>query len=180
MKLRLAMAAAFALSISLVYTADVAAEPRMANTGTITRLVATDAPDQGDVLSVSSTERAQDRINNSNLYYEIIAPDGVTVVATHSTSMPKMSGGDTYDDSWTTSNTGFPSIGTYTVTLCWSTGQAQNCDIASAQTTFYSVPTLGWGLWLVGLLMLVVFLWSRREEFERRAPAYEEVRHHDH
>lgn len=177
---RLASAGVLALFLALLFVVNVRAEPYRASTGTITRLVAKDAPDQGDKVVVYSTVRADDRINNSNLYYEIVAPDGFTIVATHTTLMPRMNRGDTFDDSWSTSNRSFPSIGTYTVTLCWSTGKAQNCDIARARTTFYSVPSLGWGLSMVGILLLAVFLWSRRADFNGVAPVFEEARGHEH
>jgi hypothetical protein len=136
-----------------------------AASGTILSLTATDGPNQGDTISVSASVRADGSIQNSNLYYEIIAPDGVTVVATHTTSLGTLNAGDTRNDGWSTSNSGWPSTGTYTVNLCWSTGNSQNCNIASASTTFYSVPTLGWGLSLLGLGLLSVWIWRQRDRF---------------
>jgi hypothetical protein len=147
------------------------AVPALAQTskGVITGLTASDASSQGSSVNVHSSERADVKISNSNLYYQIFAPDGVTVVATHTTNMPNMRAGDTYSDSWSTSNASFPSIGTYTVRLCWSTGNSQNCDIDSASTTFYSVPSLGWFFSLVALALVGVWVWQRRHEFALEA-----------
>ena len=133
--------------------------------GTITALSATDAPNPGQTITISASFLASFKINNSNVYYEIIAPDGVTVVATHSTSAPSLQAGDAFNDSWTTTNTSFPSAGTYTLTACWSDGNSTNCQIDSKMTGFYSVPTLGGWLTLLGLVLLSVFLWRRRADF---------------
>ncbi len=133
--------------------------------GTITALSATDAPNPGQTVTISASFLATSKISNSNVYYELIAPDGVTVVATHSTSAPGLQTGDTFNDSWTTTNTSFPSAGTYTLTACWSTGNSTNCDIDQKTTSFFSVPTLGGWLTLLGLALLSVFLWRRRADF---------------
>lgn len=133
--------------------------------GTILSLTATDAPGQGDTIVIASTVRADTKIANSNLYYVIFAPDNVTVVATHTTILPKLEVMETFNDSWSTTNASFPSIGTYTVDLCWSTGGSQNCDIDQATTTFYSVPTLGPFLGTIAALMIGLWLWKRRSDF---------------
>jgi len=153
--------------ISAVAIFALLAVPAFAQTskGTITSLTASDAPNQGDSVRVRSGERADVKISNSNLWYQIFAPDGVTVVATHTTNMPKMKAGDTYSDSWSTSNSSFPSIGTYTVRLCWSTGNSHNCDIDSASTTFYSVPSLGPFFSLIALALVAFWIWRRRRDF---------------
>jgi hypothetical protein len=177
---RYAAAGILLLMITLAPDVPAFAVGRMANSGTVLRLAATDAPEHGDFVTVSSRVRADSRVNNSNLYYEIVAPDGSTVVATHSTSMPRMRAGDTYDDVWSTSNDTFPDIGTYSVTLCWSPGNSHNCTIAGARTTFYSVPALGWGLTMVGVILLVAFLWGRRDQFDRAASVVERGSQYDH
>jgi len=133
--------------------------------GTITALSATDAPTPGQTITVSASFTANSKISNSNVYYEITAPDGVTVVATHGTSAPNLQAGESFNDSWTTTNTSFPSAGTYTLTACWSTGNSTNCDIDRKTTSFFSVPTLGGWLTLLGLVLLSVFLWRRRADF---------------
>jgi hypothetical protein len=139
----------------------------LAADGAITSLSASDAPAFGQTITVNASFRADSRINNSNVYYEILAPDGVTVVATHSTEMPRMESGDTFSDSWTTTNSSFPASGTYTLRACWSQGNSQQCQIASASTTFFSVPTLGWWLTLAGLILLAVFVWRNRAYFRK-------------
>jgi hypothetical protein len=50
------------------------------------------------------------------------------------------------------------------VTLCWSTGNAHNCDIDYAETTFYSVPTLGLWLSMAGAALIGWWIRSQRRE----------------
>ncbi len=158
-RLLLRLAAALAL-LTMAVSASAS------NIGQITQLSATDAPGNGDTVRVSSRVRADNDVQVTNLSYQIIAPDGVTVVATHQTNLGAMKTGDTANDQWSVTNSGFPSMGTYTVTLCWSTGNAKNCNIDYRQTGFYSVPTLGWALSAVALALLAFWLWRRRDEFQ--------------
>ncbi len=165
------------LMIKLTLTANLIIALLLATTGVavgadgaITSLSATDAPAFGQTITINASFRADSKINNSNVYYEIIAPDGVTVVATHDTAAPALDTGDAFSDSWTTANTSFPSSGTYTLRACWSTGNAANCNIAQATTAFFSVPTLGMWLTLIGVALLGLFLWLRRGDFRRLKP----------
>jgi len=140
-----------------------------AGDGTITSLSATDAPNPGQTITISAAFAAIKNINNSNVYYELIAPDGTTVVATHTTSAPSLQAGDTFNDTWTTTNTSFPTAGTYTLRACWSNGNSTQCQIDQKTTSFYSVPTLGGWLSLAGLALLAWFLWRRRADFRVQA-----------
>lgn len=135
-----------------------------AASGSIQSLTATSAPNSGDTFTVTAVLEVDGKINNSNLYYQIIAPDGQTVVHTHTSALPSLED-ETYTDSWSADNTGFPSTGNYTVVLCWSRGSAQNCRIAAATTTFYSAPTLGVWLSLTALVFASTFIWHRRADF---------------
>lgn len=154
--------AAAALSLAIIAGAALAAD------GQILSLTATDGSNPGDTITVQSTVQAQDRIHSSNLYYEITAPSG-TLVASHQTDLGDLDHGKMFSDSWGVENSSFPTVGTYTVTLCWSTGNSHNCALATATTTFYSVPTLGWTLGLMALGLLAVFLWRQRADFAGRA-----------
>jgi hypothetical protein len=138
-----------------------------AGNGSIQSLTATSAPHPGDTFTVTAILHAQGKVKDSNLYYQIIAPDGHTVVLTHTTDLPTLQN-ETYTDSWSADNNGFPSMGNYTVVLCWSDGDSQNCDIASASTTFYSAPTLGLWFGLAALGAVGVFVWRRRADFAPR------------
>jgi len=134
--------------------------------GTINSLSATDAPTVGQTITISASYTANTNISNSNVTYTILAPDGVTVVATHTTNAPSLNPGDTFSDSWTTTNTSFPSVGTYTLKACWSPGNSTNCTVDQKSTSFYSVPTLNSWLWLVVLVLLIWFLRQRRNDFK--------------
>jgi hypothetical protein len=131
-----------------------------AGDGTITRLDASGGRTPSDTITISSRVEANTRINNSNLYYTIVDPDGNTV-ATHSSHPGGMNGGEVFNDSWSTDNGGFTVSGTYTLTLCWSTGGSHNCNIDQKSTTFYSVPALGWGLTLMLAIAAMYWLWRR-------------------
>jgi hypothetical protein len=157
--------------LSATLAAALLVVPALAAGGSINTLDITDASQPDVTLTISSTGTAASKISNSNLYYTITSP-GNAIVASHVTSLGSMSDGDTYTDSWTASNSGWPR-GTYTLTLCWSTGGSHNCNIDSASSTFYSVPALGWELGLTGLALLLYFLWRRRKEFK---PAAERIR----
>ena len=150
------------IAISFLIVAPVWAQ---AGTGTITSLTATDAPEHGDRVRIRSSGRADGNINRSNLRYTIYAPDGSTVVATRRRNLRRMRAGDTFNDSWGRRNTNFPSIGTYTVVLCWSRNNASNCNIDRATTTFYSVPSLGLFFSLVALALVAIWIWRRRMDF---------------
>ena len=152
------------LAVSLMATAGASASPLRANTGTILSLTAVGAQQPGDPIDVNSTVQATDSVNNSNLYYELMDPSGA-IIFTRQVSPPRMVAGDTFSDSWTYTNP--PSTGSYTVSLCWSTGNSHNCDIASNTTQFSSVPTMGWPLSLVAIGMLGVWVWRRREVLAR-------------
>jgi hypothetical protein len=134
--------------------------------GTITALSATDAPNPGQTITVTATLLSTQQILlPSNVYYEIIAPDGVTVVATHTTSVPFLTDGQTFNDAWTTTNTSFPTAGTYTLNACWSRLNWSNCGLDRKSTSFYSVPILSTVLWLVAAGLLAWLLWRRRSDF---------------
>jgi hypothetical protein len=125
----------------------------------------------GTPVNVQSTITADSKIANSNLYYTISL--GGTIYDSHTTPLTAMAKNETRNDAWETVNSGWPE-GDYTITVCWSTGNSQKCDIDGPRTTtVHFVPTLGWGLSLAGLAFLFYFLWRHRKEFE---PAAERVR----
>ncbi len=132
-----------------------------AASGSVLSLSASGGGSYGDTIVISATVQANDKVNNSNLYFEIRAPNG-TVVATSGADVPSLENGDTFSYNWTANNSGFPETGTYTVSLCWSPGNSRNCNIAGSTTSFYSVPTLGTVLGIVALGLLAIWLWSAR------------------
>lgn len=145
--------------------------PVLAAGGSILYLVAWGGYAPGTTVYVQSTVQATPgAVNKSNLYYTISL--GSTIYATHTTNLGKLNAYQTITDEWTTTNTNWPE-GDYTISVCWSTGNSQNCDIAGPVTTAYHfVPTLGWGFSLVALILLLGWLWRRRKEFD---PAIERM-----
>ena len=159
--------------VVVLFLALAITEKVMAFGGTILRLTAAGGATANSTITLQSSVRAIIRLNSSNLYYTITGPGSDTTIrATHRTTLGRLNPNQTFADSWTTSNNGWPA-GNYTLKLCWSSGSSSNCGIASATTTFYSVPTLDWGLSLVAVALLLAWLWRRRAEF---APAAEKAR----
>jgi hypothetical protein len=150
--------------LGLVALALAVAPALGANDGVILSLSAIGASKPGDPIQISSSVQANSRINNSNLFYTVTAPSGA-VVAQRTVDPGRMDPGQVFNDSWSTSNT--PETGTYTVALCWSTGNSTNCDIASASTQFYSVPSLGWPLTMLGVGLIALWVWRNRRALAR-------------
>jgi uncharacterized protein (TIGR03382 family) len=160
--------------VSVLIIAALTAVKVLAFGGTILSLIASGGGTPNSTITVQSSVRATMRITSSNLYYTITGPGSDTTIrTTHRTTIGRLNNNQTFSDSWTTNNAGWPT-GNYTLRLCWSRGNTSSlCDIASATTTFNSVPTLGWPLTLAALALLLGWLWRRRREFE---PAVERVR----
>jgi hypothetical protein len=161
------------ISFALLLSLFAAALPGrvLAAGGSILYLIAWGGYAPNTTVYVQSTVQATERLNNSNLFYTVSL--GGTVYATHTTPLGRMNAWETVTDEWTTTNSGWPA-GNYTITVCWSTGNSQNCNIAGpVTTTQYFVPTLGWELSLAGLAFLLYILWRRRKDFE---PAAERIR----
>jgi hypothetical protein len=161
----------FAIALGAALWAAVSVSPARAAGGRILTLNAWGGWAPDTPVTVQATVFADTRINNSNLYYTISL--GSTIYATHTTLLSRMNQYDTVNDQWETVNSGWPE-GDYTVTICWSTGNAQNCDIDGPKSVVvHFVPTLGWGLTLALLGFLLFLLWRGRRDFE---PALERIR----
>jgi hypothetical protein len=133
-----------------------------ANDGTIQSLSASGGGNFNETITISTTVRSDSGVNNTNFYFEIRASDG-TVVATHNFGdVPSMSGGETFSYSWTTNNSSYPIQGDYSLSLCWSTGNSRNCNIASATSGFYAANTLGPVLIFALVALITARLWKQR------------------
>lgn len=154
------------LSTALIFAilASLVPAPVRAAGGRILTLNAWGGWAPGTAVTVQATIFADTKINNSNLYYTISL--GGTVYATHTTPQTPMNQYDTRNDQWETTNTGWPE-GDYTITICWSTGNSQSCNIDGPKTTVtHFVPTLGWGLTLFTFGILVYGVYRRRRQFD--------------
>jgi hypothetical protein len=149
------------IAVFLSLIAALLPETVLAAGGNILYLIAWGGYAPDTTVYVQSTVQSDTRINNSNLYYTISL--GGTVYATHTTNLGRLNAWQTFTDEWSTTNSGWPA-GNYTITVCWSTGNSQNCDIdGPLTTTYYFVPTLGWGLTAAVLGLLMAALWRRKE-----------------
>ncbi len=108
---------------------------------------------QNSTVSISVSVLATEKVNNSNIRIQIIAPNG-NVMASTQLDTPSLNDGDTWQGQWTANNNP-PVIGDYTVSVCWSPGNSGNCNFASSSTTYYSADTLE-----ILLPVLIVFLIS--------------------
>ncbi len=150
----------------LLVTALIALLTIAANTGTVLSLTVSGGANFNETITISTTVRSEDGVNNSNFYFEIRDANG-TVAATHSFGgVPSLDAGATFSYSWTSNNGAYPTMGNYTVSLCWSTGDSRNCNIASASSSFYAANTLGGFLTLVLFGFIGGWLWNRRELFK--------------
>jgi len=143
-----------ALMLALVLIVDAASN------GTIQSLTASGGAYPGDRIEIHASFLAGQRINNSNVIFQIVSSNGVIVDA-HSYSMPRMQSGETANYSWTSDSTAYPYIGAYTLQVCWSAGGSTNCNIDAASTVFYTADSLGplswFGLFFVGMIVFRVY-----------------------
>lgn len=128
-----------------------------ANEGTIQSVSASGGANFNENITISISLRANEKVNNTNVVSRIIAPSGA-VVASHMYDSLSLEAGGTTSYSWGSNNSGYPDMGTYTVQVCWSTGGSNNCNIASASTSFYSADSLG-PLLYVGLALIGWLVW---------------------
>ena len=153
----------------------------------ITALSATDAPGLGDTVHVSSSvaNSGGQAITGSTMTYVIWWDadgdgvfsagdlyidsnggsqvwDGVSAVNTHVTTGIDVSAGETWTEPspLAVSNTNFPNQGTYRVTATWRTSSGALID--TRLTEFYSIPALGWPLFVLTVMLGVGFMWQAR------------------
>jgi hypothetical protein len=138
-----------------------------AGEGWILNVIGTGGQQTGQPVNITSEIMAVQKITTSNLYYTIIAQSNNQIVATHSTNVPTLNPNQHFNDAWSTSTAGWPAPGMYTITLCWSTGSGHSCNIHSQTTQIWAVPTLGWALGLIGLMLVLYWAWRRRSVFEQ-------------
>ncbi len=125
------------------------------NTGTVS------GTGSGSPVVVSWSVTADGSVQVSNLSITIT---GGGCNASTDVSIPTLSAGQSDSGTW---NTGCVPNGTYTITLCWSTGNGnRNCNIASGSTSGGTVPTFGPELAVLAVLLLGIWLWRNREQFQ--------------
>lgn len=161
--------------------------------GSITALSATDAATVGASTQVTSTlsNRNAVAIPDSTVTYLIwwdsngdgtfgagdiyMNPSGNpqtyggsgSVSSKVTTGVAVAAGGTWSDPGWSMSNANFPNQGTYRVSAVWTDSVGTVID--QKTTEFYSIPTLGWPLFLAFVLLALILLW-RRSGSERLLP----------
>ena len=134
-----------------------------ANSGSIVSLSASGGGNFNETITINATVRADDKVNNSNFYFEIRAADGSVVATNNFGDVPSMESGNTFSYSWQSNNGSYPLQGDYSVSICWSPGNSNNCNIASATTSFYSANTLGPLLTVILVALVGRWLFKRRD-----------------
>src|SRR5579859_2871710 len=118
------------------------------NTGTVS------GSGSGSPVIVSWSVTADGSVQVSNLSITIT---GGGCNASTDVSIPTLNDGQSDSGTW---DTGCTPTGSYTITLCWSTGNGNlNCNIASSSTSGGTVPTFGSELFVLAALLLGVWLW---------------------
>jgi hypothetical protein len=84
-----------------------------------------------------------------------------TMVSHVTTGVAVSAGGTWSDPGWSMSNTQFPNQGTYNVTATWTDTDGYVIDQATSE--FFSIPTLGWPLFLIVAIVGVAYLWRRAQ-----------------
>lgn len=137
------------------------------NSGNITSLQTDKAsyPTSGETITVASTFYSLSGVTNSHIDYSLIDDSTGQVYTTHYTSVTGISGNSTYTDSWSISNTGFPTSGQYTLKVEWRQGTGEYGSgeiIDSKTTTFYSVPSAWFIVGIVAFLIAVAYVTRMR------------------
>ena len=127
----------------------------------ITAIDVSGGDSQNSSISISVSIVATEKINNSNMRILIIAPDG-NVVASTQLDPPSMEDGDTWQGNWITDNNGWTQEGDYTVSVCWSKGNASNCNVASSSAIFYSASSLEFLLPVLILFFIGLYIRGER------------------
>jgi len=142
-----------------------------AYTGTITSLYPdkADYPNPGETITITCTGTYTSGpghgkpLRGSQIVYEITDGSG-TVIETHTSTLSDLDVGDGFTDTWITSNTNFPSEGTYTITATWYDGSVHNYGhmIDSDSTTFTSIPSPWIIVAIAGIMMAIAGFAHRR------------------
>ncbi len=87
--------------------------------------------------------------------------DGVASVSSHVTTGIDVAGGASWSEStpWTVNNRDFPHQGDYNVTATWTEPNGRVIDVKTTQ--FYSIPALGWPVFVLGLLFVGIVMGRR-------------------
>ena len=124
---------------------DKASYPNPGETITITcQGIFTDAKGHGKTLS------------GSQVVYQITDGSG-TIISSHTSTLGNLEEGDSFTNTWVTSNTNFPSEGSYTITARWydSTNHNPGHLLDTASTTFTSIPSPWLIVFIAGLAMTI-------------------------
>lgn len=150
--------------------------------GAITSLYASDGPEWEDTITVTASvaNLSSDEITGSQLVYllwwdadgnDLFDPGDTYIdsqgrpqpfaleALTHTTELPDLPAGATWSEPtpWSVSNRDFPEQGLYNCTASWLDSRGHVIDERTAE--FYSIPTLGWPLYLLTVGTTAYLLW---------------------
>lgn len=143
-----------------------------AYTGTINSLYPDKAsyPNPGETITITCTGTytngpGSKPLSGSQIVYEITDGTG-TVISTTTHTLGSLEQGQSFSDSWVTSNTNFPTEGTYTITATWYDGSVHNSghQIASSSTTFTSIPS-PWIIVAIAGIMMAIAGFARKKRW---------------
>ncbi len=104
-------------------------------------------------------------LDDSQIVYTI-TDGGGNVVGTHTATLDPLEVGDSFTDTWVTTNTNFPTEGSYTITAKWYDGTNHNPGhlITSSSTSFTSIPS-PWIIVVIAGITMTIAAFARKRRW---------------
>jgi len=131
---------------------------KAAGGGTITLLTASSG-NPSTVLARVAADGGK-KINNSNITFQIYDKN-LTLVGSYGPVSVSLAAGATQDITWSWNVNGFEP---FTVNACWSPGGSGNCKIDATSTQFNAVPSIGFFLGGIAVVLIGVWFWRVRRQ----------------
>jgi len=156
--MKMVITALLAVVITLMVTGPAFAK---AYDGTINSLSPdkADYPNPGETITITCTGTyingpASKPLTGSQIVYEITDVSG-TVISTTTHTLGSLDQGESFTDTWVTTNTNFPAEGTYTITATWydDNNHVPGHQIDTQSTSFTSIPAPWLIVAIAGVMM---------------------------